>query len=237
MTQPAYAPSRQRLLAEVRSRFIGPGYPRLVISLILALSGAAAFQISVLALWLGLGHMGARYFIAALAGYATFLLLIRVWIALHRSRLSDVIDPGISGDGSLPTRSLEGFGGGSSGGGGASAGWGGGGEGGIDVPDADEAVPLLLAVVVLLSGLLAILYVVYAAPVLLAEVALDAALVAGIYRKLRKQDAGHWLGAAVRHTWKPALIVAVSVAIAGALVQSAMPFARTIGDVIYITER
>ena len=49
----------------------------------------------------------------------------------------------------------------------------------------------------------------YAAPVLLAEVALDAALVAGIYRKLRKEDARYWLGSALRHTWLPAVIAAV----------------------------
>ena len=128
------------------------------------------------------------------------------------------------------------FGGGQSGGAGATGGWGQPADGGIDidVPDADEAWPVVLAAVVLLGGVLAMLYVVYLAPVLLAEVALDAALVTGIYRKLRKRDAGHWLGSAVRHTWLPATIAAVCIAFAGLVLQWAQPTARSIGDVFRI---
>ena len=76
------------------------------------------------------------------------------------------------------------------------------------------------------------LYVVYAAPALLAEVALDAALVAGINRRLRKEDARHWLDSAFRHTWLPALIVASCLYAAGMAFQWAAPDARSIGDVV-----
>ena len=199
--QPAATRTRGHLVGDMRRR-IAAGYPRLVICLILALSGVVAFQFSVLALLSGLVNMAVRYFLAALIGYATFLLLIRVWIALHRYRHSVDVDPGIAGDASSLSGATDGFGGGSSGGGGASANWGGAeGGAGIDVADADEAWPVVVAAVVLLSGALAILYVVYSAPVLLAEVALDAALISGLYRRLRKQDARHWLGSAVRHSW------------------------------------
>jgi hypothetical protein len=33
--------------------------------------------------------------------------------------------------------------------------------------------------------------------------------VTGIYRKLRKEDARHWLGSALRHTWLPAVVRAL----------------------------
>src|SRR5687767_5122731 len=84
MNRPERTKPRQTILAEVRNRFIARGYPRLVVSLILALSGLVAFGFSASALGIGLDHMGLRYLAATIAGYVTFLLLIRVWIALHR---------------------------------------------------------------------------------------------------------------------------------------------------------
>lgn len=80
--------------------------------------------------------------------------------------------------------------------------------------------------------MLALGYVVYAAPVLLAEVALDAALVTTVARRLRKQDAGHWSAAALRHTRVPALVLIVFMIVMGFSLQRAVPEARSIGDVI-----
>ncbi len=76
--------SRSDALVEVQKRFIARSYPRVHILLILALSGLAAFLFSAGTLRLGLDHMGVRYFAAMLAGYATFLLLIRAWIECQR---------------------------------------------------------------------------------------------------------------------------------------------------------
>lgn len=206
------------------------GFPRFVILLMLVVAGLTAFGFSALALRAGLDDMSVRYFMATLIGYAVFLLLIRVWIALRRGE-SDISDlPDIS---DFPSNG-DAFGGGQSGGAGATGNWGEpAGDAGIDldVPDADAAWPVVLAAVILLGGVLAMFYVVYAAPVLLAEVALDAALVTGIYRKLRKKDAGHWLESAVRHTWLPATIAAVCMAVVGVVLQWAEPTARSIGDV------
>ena len=60
------------------------GLPAARRSLILALSGLVAFGFSASALRIGLDSIGFRYLAATIAGYVTFLLLIRVWIALHR---------------------------------------------------------------------------------------------------------------------------------------------------------
>ena len=231
---------RRKVLDEMRRRFIARGYPRVVVSLILALSGLVAFGFSASALAFGLDHMGLRYLAAAIVGYGTFLLLIRVWIALHRIgwhvdlSVPDVSLPSSSG-GSAPSL----FSGGHSGGAGASGGWDSSASNfsSVDVDvDVDEAWPVVLAVLLaiafLVGSVLAMLYVIYAAPALLAEVALDAALVAGIYRKLRKEEARHWLGSAFRHTWLAAMIVAICLYAAGMAFQWAMPDARSIGDVV-----
>jgi len=238
--EPRLAPTkpRRKLVDAMRKRFIARGYPRLVMLMILALAGLVAFGFSAWTLGTGFDEMGPRYLAATFVGYATFLLLIRVWIAAHRMR----DDPSVVDALTVPDVSLTGdagaaFGGGGSGGAGASGNWDAPSDGlpGIDV-DADESailvVPVILAVAVLLGSVIAIFYVVNAAPLLLAEVALDAALVSGLYRKLRKEDARYWLGSALRHTWKPAAVAALCLWITGTAVQWAVPNARSIGDVV-----
>lgn len=212
------------------------------------LSGAAALGVSALLFRLGMEQMGYRYAVATLFAYAVFLLLIRIWIALLRGNdrgswldALDVFPDRIPVGGSAPAGdALAGFSGGSSGGGGATVSWGPPGDGGsnLTVPDVDldDAWPIVVAVIVagivLLGAAAALIYVVYYAPVLLAEIALDAALVTGIYRRLRKQDARHWLGSAIGHTWKPAVAIMVCLFVFGTVIQWAMPSARTIGDVL-----
>lgn len=228
---PTPGASRHRLIAQMRARL---GYPRMVVMLMLAVAGLAAFGVSTWLLGAGV-RMASRYFLATLAGYAVFLLMIRVWIAIRRRDVDardagDVLDAvDIAGD----VHDLV-AGGGKSGGAGAGSSWGDSADGivGIDVvPDADDAWPVVIAVVVLCGGVLALFYVVYAAPILLAEVALDAALVASVYRRLRKKDIGHWLSSALRLTWLPALVVAVCVGAGGLALELAMPEARSLGDV------
>ncbi|HJU43714.1 MAG TPA: hypothetical protein VJ691_12890 [Vicinamibacterales bacterium] len=234
--------SRPEALIAIRRRFIARGYPRLVVLVFISLSGLAALGFSTALFRLGVEHMGYRYLAATAVGYGVFMLLLALWVELQRPSGSrgdfDVVDlPG----GGLPDAGGTGveFSGGSSGGAGASASWGSADVSKIDVDvggvDADEAWPVVIAVavaaIVLLGGVIALFYVVYYAPLLLAEVALDAALVTGIYRKLRKQDTGHWLGSAIRHTWKPAVIIALCLFVVGTVIQWAAPSARTIGDV------
>jgi hypothetical protein len=75
-------------------------------------------------------------------------------------------------------------------------------------------------------------YVIYAAPLLLAEVALDAALVSTAYRKLRREEAGHWAGAVLRRTWLPAVVLVASLVAAGYALQRIVPEAQSIGGVV-----
>lgn len=235
--------TRREALAQIRARFIGGVYPRLTVLAFVGLSGAAALGVSAGLFRLGMEQLGYRYAVATIAGYAVFLLLIRIWIAFFRPRESpDVLDllPDVPISDPSVGDAPVGFSGGSSGGGGASVSWGSHPDGAPNIPlpdiDADEAWPVvvaaIVAAVVLLGAVVATLYVVYYAPVLLAEIALDAALVTGIYRRLRRQDARHWLGSAIGHTWKPALVIMVCLFVLGTVLQWANPSMRTIGDVL-----
>jgi hypothetical protein len=249
--RPAAMLERRVLIEMLRERLSTDGFPRLQMLFIVAVAGVAAFASSVVALRLGVAHMGVRYGIASTAGYLTFVGMVRLWIAWQRGRwepdapeVSDLVDA------ALPSPSDVGIGrgapslfrGGRSGGGGASGVWDApsparasvaprSSGGGFSL-DLDEAWPIVLAVGCVALGLVAVAYTIWLAPALLAEVALDAALVSALYRKLRREDAGSWIGATLRHTWLPALAVVVLMTIAGSALQYAVPEARSIGGVM-----
>jgi hypothetical protein len=188
--------------------------------------------------------MAARYLVAAATGYLLFLLLVRLWIAAQRGRWTpDVEVPGDL-DGAADAAAPDFAGGaGSFGGGGASGSY----EApdtasivgtdnppsvGFDfVPDVDDAWPLLLAVAALLAGIIAIVFVVYASPILFAEVLLDAAVVGAVYRRARLNDRGRLHGV-LRRTWLPATALCLSVALAGGILQVAAPEAKSLGAAI-----
>lgn len=120
---------------------------------------------------------------------------------------------------------------------GGSAGGGGGDAGsgllsGLDIFDADSegCVFFLLALALVVAGTLAALYVVYAAPLLLAEILVEGVLLSGLYRGMKRAQRGDWLGAAVRRTWLPVLLTLVTFAAAGYFLQRAAPRARSIGE-------
>ena len=61
---------------------------------------------------------------------------------------------------------------------------------------------------------------------------LDAALAAGLYRRLRRASSAHWLESAVSRTWKYFVGFAVILAIAGFAMQAYAPEAVSIGGVV-----
>jgi hypothetical protein len=198
--------------------------------------------------------MPLRYAIASASAYAVFLALLRVYITWKR-RLEAEIDAvdaldavshlepwrlpaGRPGDGT--------FAGGRSGGGGQSASWG---ESQVEPTssssswfdgDADLGW-LLLAVVAALAGVIAIGSIVWTAPVLLAEVLVDALIVSAVSRRLadgraclaeadrRRRD---WTMTAIRRTWLAAAAVIVTLTAAGWALQHLAPNAVSIGPAV-----
>jgi len=259
------ASSVGRRVERVRRLLMRRGMPRLLMSLILAATGAAGFLVSFALLHLGVARMWLRYPLAVLAAYGVFLLLLRIWLHLRRNSWTDLLpddlnllnaDRVAANAPARPDFSLGG--GGDFGGAGAGGGWegagavapsradlsahagipsgrtggGGGMLDGISLGDADEGcVFFLLAVALIVAGLLASLYVVYAAPTLLAELLVEGILLSGLYRGMRKgARRGDWLRAVVRRTWLPVLLTLTLFGAAGYLLQRAAPRARTIGE-------
>lgn len=98
------------------------------------------------------------------------------------------------------------------------------------------AIPLV-AIALAIGLALAMLYVVYIAPVLFAELLVDGALSYALFRHLRGQDPAHWLSSTVRRTALPFAATAVFLALAGAAMALYAPGAHSLGQVIAHTAR
>ena len=239
--------ARERRIEIVRRRLLRRSIPRIQISLILSLTALAGFLTSFSLLHSGVRWMWLRYPIAISIAYCVFLLLLALWLWLQKRSLDtdpsviDLIPSGPSGHG----ESFQFGEGGDFGGGGAGGTWGesasssssGVSSGGSDSHavgfdlDLEEAWLIVIAIVALIGGLIASFYIIYIAPTLLAEILVDGALVAGLYRRVKRIEQRHWLRAAVRRTLLPALLVALFFTVAGYALQKAIPEAHTMGEV------
>lgn len=223
--------------------------PRLQMSLLVLLTAATGFLASVALSAIGVDALWLRYPICVLLAYGAFLCLIWAW-RRHREWDLSGMSGGEDGASATPTPGKSDWqgGGGSSGGGGASA--------SFDAPaapvpltsfdastpaaelpsldnalDADEALPVVFVMALLGGALLAMGWVILVAPALLAELALDAVLSAGLYRRLKRPYSGeHWLSTTLRHTGKPFMAATLSLLIAGALMNLLVPDATSLGE-------
>jgi len=248
---------RKRVIERVRRQLLRGGRPRLLVSFLLALTGGAGFLVSSALLQLGVTMMAVRYPLAVLAAYSVFLLLLRLWLALQGktgsrldwlSDIGDVIPNVFSSD--AVANEVATFGGGADfGGAGAGGDWVGSAasvSGGSSAPASGESfLPdvnldvdldlgegcfwIVIPVVAIIGVVVAMFYVVYIAPVFLAEILVDALLVAGLYKRLKKVEPRHWLRSVVRRTLLPVLLTTALFIAAGYLMGRIAPGARSIG--------
>jgi hypothetical protein len=250
---------------QVEAQLLSTSFPRSQMMLILALAALGTFFSSASLVAMGLGSMGVRYALAVVGGYSFFLLLVRLWIAYQtrnwsfgrsssepaRARSSSRSDvgnfdlPDLSAFGDLAGSVQSGFagGGGEFGGAGASASFDvdGSGDSGASgaleaLGGADEGLPILLAIIAVLGGLIALGFVVYSSPLLFAEVLLDVAVVGAVYRKNKRHERGHWAAGVLRRTYKPMLVLSVLAAVFGFAMQSLAPDQHTLGAVLEARE-
>lgn len=214
--------SRDALIATMRARLEWDSWPRLTMTLIVSLAGLVAFLSSVLMLRGGLDSMAWRYGLSGVTGYVAFLGLIRLWIAAQRGWSPDLdldldidaatwVSDGCRSLGSVGDRLDVG--------------------GGFDL-DLDDFLVVVALLLLALFGLVAVAYVVYMAPVLFAEVALDAALIASVSTRLRPQDTRSWAGGVVSRTLPSATALVACLTLAGVVMSAAVPEANSIGGVI-----
>jgi uncharacterized membrane protein YgcG len=242
--------SRAQAVREVTRKLQRHAWPRFEMLIIASLTGLAGFVASILLLSMGVEEMWQRYPLAIGTAYLVFLL--QLWIWMHVRDVSDGIDSwdGGSAGGSGHAGDLHG-GGGDFGGGGASGGWDAGDASPFDAvgdttanalgtaAEGEGCVIVLVAALALLllgSLLAAAIYVVSGAPLLMAELLVDAALSFGLYRNLRRQERGFWLFTALRRTGWLFLLVAAMAGLVGAGLAKYAPGANTLGQAIDIAK-
>ena len=218
-------PTRERLVEKVKARM---AVPRVQMMLLLAAAGGAGFLASYGMLQLGLDRMALRYPLAVGAAYLVFFLLLRLWLGFQDDPdeypmdgldlAVDVADAGLDAMSLGPSPSRP-------------AAEPGGMSLDLDVPNLDEGIFLIVLAAVAAVVLGAVVYVIYLAPLLLAEVLVDGLLLVGFYKKLKGPEPEHWALCAVRRTWIPALVVAVTFFFAGVVFENLAPEARSIGGV------
>lgn len=79
---------RERARRALEGYFQKRSPPRLILSLILILTGFAGLVVSFGLLHAGLFAMWIRYPVAVLAGYGVFIGLLRLWLEFERSRFN-----------------------------------------------------------------------------------------------------------------------------------------------------
>lgn len=222
--------SREDQVRKVRNRMAAP---RFQMMLLLAVTGGVGFLTSYMLLQAGMDSMAARYPIAVGVAYLVFFLLLRIWISLQHDPLEHVGDILDAGDAVEGVASLA-----------DGIGSGGGGPVGLtphpdaDLPsfdfglgDGDSLVFLVVVAAVGAVALGAVFYVLYLAPLLLAEVLVDGVLLVGLYKRLKRPQPQYWVFGAIKRTWVPAAVVAVTFFVAGMVFQDLAPGARSIGGV------
>lgn len=222
--------SRTDLIHKVKERLLRHGLPRLQMCTLLTLTGAAGFFTSYGLLQWGVDSMALRYPVAVGAAWGVFLLLLRLWLLIQERGWGDLVDAGDAVD--MVDAGADGLGLGMRQGGGFSRSGGGGGSGFDFSFDLDEsAVLVVVAILILAATALGVAFwVVWTAPVLLAEVLVDGLILTGLYHRLKHaEEPEHWLFGVVRRTWIPALVTALLFSVSGWLLQRAAPEARSIG--------
>jgi hypothetical protein len=145
---------------------------------------------------------------------------------------SDSIADAASNAGAGPARSGSWF---SWGGSGSASGKGGGGGIDLDLGDGDGwlVVLLLVLVAVLLSSVFgAVIYLVYSAPAVLADVAFQAMLAGGLVRPSQRWRDASWEMRLLKSTWIPFAIVFLLALVTAGLAVKLFPAAHTLPEVI-----
>ena len=239
MAQPATVrkrhrlPSREDLVDRAMARL---SVPRVQMIVLLSATGGAGFLASYGMLQLGVDEMAIRYPLAVAFAYLVFFLLLRLWLAFQldpEEYVADGLDAGldVAGEVAEGVSSWGGRGGGSSTSFEASAQ---GPSVDFGLPDLDDMgilIFLIVAAAVAAMVLGAVIYVIYLAPLLLAEVLVDGLLLVGLYKRLKGPEPEYWMFGAIKRTWVAAILVAVTFFFAGVIFQSLAPEARSIGGV------
>lgn len=227
---------RQRFKRKLHDRFLLRFHMMLITAAVI-FSGVG---ISKLLRAAGLHTINVRYPVAVVCSYAVFFLLIRIWLMYisedHPSQAAEILDGEDVVDGaSMVVRGVRSAGSGLGGGGGGGDGGGSGGGSSFSVGDlGDEGGIVLIALgVVLVIVFGSSLYLIWEAPALLGEAAVQMALATSLTRAARRIDEPGWAGSILGATWIPFVLVLVATVIFAAVASHYCPGATRMTEILH----
>lgn len=242
--------TRSLAIVRLKNQLEQYSYPRIHMSIIVALTGGVGLLSSFLMLHTGIDSMVLRYPLALLFAYMSFLFLLWLWLRSKAEDYVDIIDPlnftSMDTSSADPSSYMVG-GGGDFGGAGASGTFDDFGTASISetdslsssigdnagsLLDADELAIPIIAIVLAVGLALASLYIVYLAPALFAELLFDGVLSYSLYRHLRNESNNHWIGTAFERTILPFGITGIFLVMISLAMTHYAPGAHSIGEVI-----
>lgn len=178
---------------------------------------------SKLLLFADVSHPAKRYFCAVVFAYALFFLLIKLWMHFHFDSGShtqyesslDAVDALDAADIASHTVQYE------------LAESKGVLEDVSSAADADEFWVLVLFIAVIAAVLGSSAYLIYQAPEILLDAALDGVLVASLVRGARQAHGEGWALVILKKTWIPFAIVLIIASVLGAVIKHNCPEARS----------
>lgn len=220
--------ARQAALRALRIYFAEKRWSRLAMAFILIITGAAGVAASWGMLKAGVLQMWLRYPLAVLIAWGAFLILLWLWMQVERryfkadEQMAELLkgrDPKEAmrrlkdNDSSV----LDWF---------------------NNVPDIGDAegcaalavIAIVLSLVAFALG--AIFNVLMGAPILFAEVFVDAVLVSALYKRVKPLRDQWWVIGAASHTWKPVMLTAALLVVCALIFSFIAPKAHTAGDVL-----
>jgi hypothetical protein len=220
--------ARRTAMRALRVYFAEKRWSRLAMTFILLLTGAAGVAASWGMLRLGLEQMWARYPLAVLIAWVAFLLLVWLWMQVERRCFTadEEIEKLLKGrdpreamrrlkddDSSV----LDWF------------------DAVPDIGESEGCVVIVIAVAVIglvFLALTAILNALLAAPILFAEVFVDAILIGALYKRIKPLHEPWWVVGAMRHTFRPVALTAAALFVCALVFSFFAPNAKSIGGVL-----
>jgi hypothetical protein len=220
---------RSRARSALEEYFRRRTHPRFILSLLVITSGIAGFFVSYLLLRFGMEKMWQRYPLAVIGGYIVFLVQLRLWVEIERDRYvpEEVSIPTEASKELLyqPDRKFISDG----------RSW-------LDWLDPsglfviEEGCLIGCFFVIVIGALIGagsfLFSFIMAGPELLAEVFLDAVVVSMFYRHLKNAARQHWLGTAVRRSWRLVIAMAAALALLGACLSVLAPNSHSFGKAL-----
>lgn len=222
--------ARRMAMRALRVYFAEKRWSRLAMGFILIFTGAAGAGASWGLLRFGVGEMWIRYPLATLAAWGVFLALVWAWMQVERRYFTADEQMAALLKGHDPKTAMKrlkekdssvldwfDF------------------PANLDFDDIGGCLIVIIAVVVL--GLIflavgAIFNVLMAAPVLFAEVFVDAVLIGALYKRVKPLHEQWWVIGAARQTWKPVALTAATLLVFAVIFHFIAPEAKTVGGVI-----